>query len=125
MTLKEITSESKYDHYVKNSLSNEIIVSSFLDNTNIVRMIDIVYKNNKRYLAYEYCNGGNLRNYMNYFKKFDEELIQIIMIKMINALFELYRKRIVHHDIKPDNILIQLYPCIEETKEIENEIDKI
>ena len=125
IALKEIPPEIDNDQDAKNSLSNEIIVSSYLDNTNIVRMIDIVYKNNKRYLAYEYCNGGDLRFYMNYFEKFDEELIQIIIIKMVHALFELHKKRVVHHDIKPENILIQLYPSIEETKELENEIGKL
>jgi len=125
IALKEIPPEIDNDQDAKNSLSNEIIVSSTLDNTNIVRMIDIVYKKNKRYLAYEYCNGGDLRFYINYFKRFDEELVQIVMIKMVNALMELHKKRVVHHDIKPENILIQLYPGIEETKELENRIDKI
>ena len=125
IALKEIPPEIENDQDAKNSLSNEIIVSSYLDNTNIVRMIDIVYKNNKRYLAYEYCNGGDLRNYINYFKTFDEELIQIIMIKMVNALLELHKKKVVHHDIKPENILIHLYPDNKETKEAEDEIAKI
>jgi len=125
IALKEIPPEIENDQDAKNSLSNEIVVSSYLDNTNIVRMMDIVYKKNKRYLAYEYCNGGDLRNYINYFERFDEELIQIIVIKMVNALLELHKKGVVHHDIKPENILIQLYPGREETKEHEAEIDKI
>jgi len=125
IALKEIPPEIENDQDAKNSLSNEIVVSSYLDNTNIVRMMDIVYNKNKRYLAYEYCNGGDLRNYINYFKRFDEELIQIIVIKMVNALLELHKKGVVHHDIKPENILIQLYPGREETKEHEDEIDKI
>ena len=29
---------------------------------------------------------------------------------MINALFELHRKKVIHHNIKPENILIQLFP---------------
>ena len=125
IALKEIPPGIDNDQDAKNSLSNEIIVSSTLDNTNIVRMIDIVYKKNKRYLAYEYCNGGDLRFYINYFKRFDEELVQIVMIKMVNALMELHKKRVVHHDIKPENILIQLYPGIEETEELEDKIYKI
>ena len=44
IALKEIPPEIDNDQDAKNSLSNEIIVSSCLDNTNIVRMIDIIYK---------------------------------------------------------------------------------
>ena len=91
------------------SISNELEISSKLDNRNIVRMLEIVNLGGKRYLAYELCNGGDLRKYMNYLKTFDEELIQIIMIKIINGLKELHKKRVIHHDIKPENILIQLH----------------
>ena len=91
------------------SISNELEISSKLDNRNIVRMLEIVNLGGKLYLAYELCNGGDLRKYMNYLKTFDEELIQIIMIKIINGLKELHKKRVIHHDIKPENILIQLH----------------
>jgi len=62
---------------------------------------------------------------MNYFQRFDEELIQIIIIKMVNALSELYRKGVVHHDIKPENILVQLFPDEKITPELEKKIETI
>ena len=107
IALKEIP--KNLDNDAVKSLSNEISISSTLDNTNIVRMLEIVEMNNKKYLAYELCNGGDLRKYMHYFKKFDEELIQIIVIKMLNGLSELHKKNVIHHDIKPENILIHLF----------------
>ena len=123
IALKEIP--NNLDKDAEKSLSNEVSISSNLDNTNIVRMLEIVEINNKKYLAYELCNGGDLRRYMHYFKKFDEELIQIIAIKMINGLKELYKKKVIHHDIKPENILIQLFPNKDITPEIEKEIEEI
>ncbi len=108
IALKEIP--KNLDKESLDSLSNEISISSKLDNTNIVKMIEIVDIGDKQYLAYELCNGGDLRRYMNYFKKFDEEIIQLIVIKMLNGLKELHKKRVIHHDIKPENILIQLFP---------------
>jgi serine/threonine protein kinase len=92
------------------SLSNEMNISLSLDHTNIVKMINIIDINDKRYIAYEFCNGGDLRRYMQYFRKFDEELIQIISIKMTNGLMELHNKKVIYHDIKPEHILIQLFP---------------
>ena len=53
---------------------------------NICKNID-----NDKYLVYEFCNGGDLRQYMNHFGNFDEELIQIIVIKIIRSIF--YRSK--------------------------------
>jgi serine/threonine protein kinase len=125
IALKEIPKELGNEESQK-ALDNEIAICEKLDNTNIVKMIKIE-KNigDKNYLVYELCNGGDLRRYMDYFKTFDEELIQYIVIKMCNALFELHRKNVVHHDIKPENILIQLFPDEEITPDKEQFIDEI
>ena len=125
IALKEIPKELGNEESQK-ALDNEINICEKLDNTNIVKMIKIE-KNigDKNYLVYELCNGGDLRVYMDYFKIFDEELIQIIVIKMVNALFELHRKGVVHHDIKPENILIHLFPDENITQEIEKKIEDI
>ena len=84
-------------------------------------MLDIAEIDKKRYLVYELCNGGDLRKYMNHFGNFDEELIRIIVVKLLNGLSELKRKEVIHHDIKPENILIQLYP---DEKELTPEYEK-
>jgi len=125
VALKEIPKQLN-DEESQKALQNEIDICEKLDNTNIVKMIKIEKNiDDKIYLVYELCNGGDLRRYMDYFKVFDEELIQIIVIKMVNALFELHDKGVVHHDIKPENILIQLFPEDEMTPEIEKKINDI
>lgn len=100
-------------------------ISLSLDHINVVQMIGVIDINDKKYKAYEFCNGGDLRRYMQYFRKFDEELIQIIAIKMINGLMELQYKKVIHHDIKPENILVQLFPDEDITPEIEKKIEDI
>ena len=125
VALKEIPKQLN-DEESQRAIQNEIDICQKLDNTNIVKMIKIEKNiDDKTYLVYELCNGGDLRRYMDYFKIFDEELIQIIVIKMVNALFELHDKNVVHHDIKPENILIQLFPEEEMTPEIEKKINDI
>ena len=96
------------DEETTRSINNEIIISSKLNNINIVRMIGLPEFKRDRYIAYEYCNGGDLRKYMDYFGAFDESLIQRIMMQLVNGLSELFQKDVVHHDIKPENILIKL-----------------
>ena len=107
IALKEIP--INLDQETLASISNEIIISTKLKNDNIVRMIEWVDIQGKSYIAYEYCNGGDLRKYMDYFKTFDEGLIQTIMSQIVNGLSELFQKDVVHHDIKPENILLKLF----------------
>ena len=126
VALKEIPKQLESDDESQKALQNEIDICQKLRNTNIVKMIKIEKNiDDKVYLVYELCNGGDLRRYMDYFKTFDEELIQIIMIQIVNALFELHDKGVIHHDIKPENILIQLFPGEELTPEIEKKIKEI
>ena len=124
IALKEIN--NNLDKETLQTINNELAISSTLnDNSNIVKMIDIIYIKDKPYIAYEYCNGGDLRKYIEYFKNFDEGLIQTIMIQMVNGLIELFKKNVVHHDIKPENILLNLCYNIEKPEELLKKINEI
>ena len=109
VALKEIPKEVLNDKETQASIENEIIICSNLESRNIVKMLDIVDEGEKKYIAYELCNGGDLRKYMKFFERFNESFIQRIMIQMLNGLEELHRKKVIHHDIKPENILIQIF----------------
>ena len=113
-------------------LSNEILISAGVQSENLVKIIDIAEINNKKYIAYEYCNGGDLRRYIQFFHKFDEKLIQYCMTQILKGLSELHSKQIVHHDLKPENVLVELFPVddknkisLEEKKSYEKIIDEI
>ena len=121
ITLKEILNSS--DEETRQNISKEIKILSLLNNNNnIVKMIDIVEIEGKNYIAFEYCNGEDLRKYMDYFQYFDENLVQIILMQIVNGLIDLFKKNIVHHDIKPENILLNFYDVpevnIKDIKEI-------
>ena len=107
IALKEIQNFS-YEESLED-ISNEISILSKLNNNNIVKMIDIIEIKGKNYIAFEYCNGGNLREYMNYFQDFNESFVQIILMQVVNGLIDLFEKNVVHHDIKPENILLHFY----------------
>ena len=90
-------------------------------NENIVNFLDITEINHNIYLAYEYCNGGDLKRYSRFFKTFDEKMVQNIMTQIIKGLQVLHNKKIIHHDLKLENILVDLNPKAssqEEEKEL-------
>lgn len=120
VALKQIPKEIINDKNKLQLLSNEVVISAnLLDDEdknekgeskmkNIVAFLDIIHIDNNDYLVYEFCNGGDLKRYMRYFKTFDEKMIQNILRQVLIGLDRLHNKKIVHHDIKPENILVEL-----------------
>ena len=132
VSLKKIPSEIINDPQKIEALSNEILISSGVDNENLVKIIDLTELNNEKYIVYEFCNGGDLRRYLRFFKKFDEKTVQYFISQVLKGLGELHSKKIIHHDIKPENVLVQLIPFelkdnnnVEERKKFEKNVDEI
>ena len=61
------------------------------------------------YLLMEYCEGGDLLKFTESRKNnpFSEEEIYEMFYQCMNGYKTLYDKKILHQDIKPDNILIR------------------
>ena len=134
VSLKKIPSEIKADPQKLQALSNEILISAGVDNENLVKILDLtdIGEKEDKYIVYEFCNGGDLRRYLRYFKRFDEKVVQYLMIQVLNGVNELHNKKIIHHDIKPENVLVELHPFeikdkgnINEKKQFEKEVDTI
>ncbi|XP_064793091.1 inhibitor of nuclear factor kappa-B kinase subunit beta isoform X2 [Oncorhynchus masou masou] len=61
-------------------------------------------------LAMEYCQGGDLRKYLNLLENccgMREGSILILLRDISSALTYLHKKRIIHRDLKPENIVLQ------------------
>ncbi|XP_067401692.1 inhibitor of nuclear factor kappa-B kinase subunit beta [Emydura macquarii macquarii] len=61
-------------------------------------------------LAMEYCQGGDLRKYLNQFENccgLREGAILILLSDIASALRYLHENRIIHRDLKPENIVLQ------------------
>jgi serine/threonine protein kinase len=132
VSLKKIPAEILADNQKLQALSNEILVSAGVENENLVKILDLTEIDKDKYIVYEFCNGGDLRRYLKYFKRFEEKYIQSFMIQILNGLNELHSKKIIHHDIKPENVLVELKPyelnnncSVEEKKKYEKIIDDI
>ena len=124
IALKELSGDM--DKETRQNIFNEFNISKELKhNINIVKIINVIEINGKVYIAYEFCNGGDLRLYMDYFGNFDEGLIQTIMMQIVNGLVELFKYNVVHHDIKPENILLKLFYDTNDPIKSDKDIEKI
>ena len=92
-------------------LKNEILILQKLNHPNIVKYESIKKTKKHFYLVMEFCNGGELskalEKYQNmYGKPFSQEIVQHLMRQIIDAFRYIHEQRVVHRDIKLDNILI-------------------
>ncbi|XP_068661620.1 probable serine/threonine protein kinase IREH1 [Aristolochia californica] len=58
------------------------------------------------YLVMEYLNGGDLYSLLRSLGCLDEEIARIYIAEVVLALEYLHSLRVVHRDLKPDNLLI-------------------
>ena len=139
VAVKQLPKEIKEDKEKLESISNEILISSKINENkndeengmfdveefkeNLVCFIGISNIKDDLYLAYEFCNGGDLKRYLKYFKSFDEKMVQYIIKQIIQGLYYLHERKIFHHDLKPENILIEL--CDEYGDPLPDEKSKI
>ena len=61
---------------------------------------------NNFYFVYEFCNGGNLYDFLQSSGHFTEKKSLRIFREMIEAFKVLNRLNVMHRDLKPDNIFL-------------------
>ena len=108
---KEIDREEIDSSEAKKYLINEIRILQSLNHPNIVKFVDIKKTKKHYYIMMEFCNGGELtKNLEKYMIKngtaFPEELVQHFMRQIIDAFKYIHGKKIIHRDVKLDNILL-------------------
>ena len=78
---------------------------------NIVSVNEVFEANNTAYYSMEYLGGGSLRDLVRKIGgPLDEEEAKAIMMPIAEALTYLHSQKILHMDIKPDNIVMRVNP---------------
>jgi serine/threonine protein kinase len=108
---KQIDKKYAANPKAKRYIDNEISILKDINHENIVKLYDVKETSQYFYLVTEYCNGGALSDRLEDYKDihnapFPEELVQYLMRQIMSAMKYLHGKKILHRDIKLDNILV-------------------
>lgn len=86
-------------------LENEIKVLKSCDNPNIIKLYDMKKTANNFYLILEFCNEGDMGDYLKARKYITEEEAVEYLIQILNGFKTLVKNSIMHRDFKLANIL--------------------
>ncbi|EGR27117.1 protein kinase domain protein [Ichthyophthirius multifiliis] len=107
MALKKIKKEQTEGFPV--TALREIKILNQLNHKNIIRLYEIITKQNKiygdqTYLVFEYCEH-DLEGLLSNNIQFSIEQTKNVMFQLLQGMTEIHQKNIIHRDIKTDNIL--------------------
>ncbi|XP_060521502.1 serine/threonine-protein kinase ULK2 isoform X2 [Cylas formicarius] len=93
----------------QNLLGKEIKILkelTLLHHEHVVALLDCKETTNNVFLVMEYCNGGDLADYLAAKGSLSEDTIRLFLNQLAGAMKALHTKGIVHRDLKPQNILL-------------------
>ena len=101
VAIKQLLNKNKSE---QEDIIHEIETISKFDNPNIVTYYHHFWEDEVLYLVMEYCSGGSLRDKLASNSITTSEIIEWIQT-LASCLRIIHKKGIIHHDIKPDNIV--------------------
>ena len=107
--IKEIIIKNEMKDKIENIKKEADILSKF-NSKNIVKYYDSDLDKDKFYILMEYCDGQNLRDFINKHIKnnilIEENILYNIIKQICIGIKEIHNKNIIHRDIKPENIFM-------------------
>ena len=91
---------------LRTRFENEIRIMQQMYHPNVVRLCDIMKDERNYYIFTEYCQEGELFQYILDKKYIPEPEAKGLLIQLVNGLKYLHEHRVAHRDLKPENLLL-------------------
>jgi calcium-dependent protein kinase len=88
-------------------VTNEIKILSLLDHPNIMKIYEFYEDNENFYINNEFCDQGDIAEKMDKEGTLSEFIVRYFMNQVFRAVSYLHSQKIIHGDIKRENILLE------------------
>jgi len=88
------------------SIKTEKSILLTLNHNFIIKLKYTFQSSEKLFMAFEYCNGGELFFHLQRRKKFPENLCRFYAAEVYHAIKYLHENNIIYRDLKPENIIL-------------------
>ena len=106
VAVKMLREEISNDKQAVRQFITESKAVAMLDHPNIVKILDVVIREEIKYIVMSYIEGETLREYMDRNGALPVNKTIDILQQVLDALDHAHGKGVVHRDIKPQNILM-------------------
>jgi len=115
VAFKALKGSRARDKAAMEAFHREAISAAQLSHANIVQVIDIAMVDNVPFITMEFVEGETLQAVLSREKKLPVEKCASIARQVLEALAAAHRKGIVHRDIKPGNIMLDVNGVVKVT----------
>ncbi len=106
VAIKVLREEFVTDEEFVAKFRKEALAAASLSHPNIVGIYDVGSDQDLHYIVMEYVEGKTLKDMIAQEGPFDSKMVLEFGVQIVSALRHAHRKKIIHRDIKPQNILV-------------------
>ena len=108
VTIKILREQFARDEKFVSRFRNEAQAVARLSHPNIVSIYDVAFAEGVHYLIMEYVEGGSLKEYIDQHGPLPVDETLDIFHQLLSALQHAHENNVIHRDIKPHNILLDV-----------------
>jgi serine/threonine protein kinase/WD40 repeat protein len=106
VALKTLRSDLTRSHDRMEALRNEVRNAREVISPNVCRIYDLVYQDDQEFISMEYIDGATLSAMLKEKESLSINDARDIAAQFLSGLEAIHRARLVHCDLKPENIMI-------------------